>query len=1201
MPGPLAAALPLAGGLAALSPEAVAALAVLMGLPSGLVGLLADRRARERAAEQLAPLWPWLSKYTLAGRAATAWWGPDVAEREAPPIAGLEFIPWMEFVVSPTGDGQKGPGDEPQGPKVPAGIIAGLLAGAGLAAGTEGQTGEYPYTIQSQLPVLWLLRAADRAKGIPEEMARIAREQRRRYLELTRDFQLGPATVTRPSPSTLGTPAAPSVTPAASMPTPPAAPLPTPVSRLGLPGTQAERGEDLVLPTPPPAAAPQQVVPAPTQAAAQPGQVVTEPTVELAWPVEEAAAGEAPYLRHFSDAGVQRIRLLLSQAGPEETGVEATPPRPPERPRPAEVEPEIAARQPAAPLPQAYPGEAEPQTGAPQRLLPAPPPWQEPPAPRFLERTYPGEAEPEVMVARTAPADVRRVVDVVLDALGRAHLPPQPLEVPLPERERLNLPAPPPWEEPRPLRFAAPPERAPEPEIVQPQRQLGLPEVPPWEEPRPLQLPPPEERQPEPAPAPPSPQDTRELAEFVLDALRAIPARPLEVPLPEAERPRLPPVPAWEEPPPLRFTLPAERAPEPVVVEPAPQEAAQTVPAEPLEVPLPERQGLGLPPMPQWEEPRPLRFSPPAERAPEPVIAEPNPQDTRQIVELALDVLTNLPTYEPGPLEVPLPEQERLGLPRLPRWEPLPRAPWTRPEVRAPEPELPGPTPADTRRLADIVVDALSQMRSPVPEEPPIAPHRERLPLRPLPWEEPLPEPTFTQRVAPQPRTEEEIAREVEDIVQRIRARTGAEETRPAEPTRRVAAPPAELIIEGLSKVQPPPRQEPRVAPELPGPEVSTVRTRPSPAEAKPEVGAEPVAPWGAPGEAEAETIATPRVLPQQYPGEAEPQVKLIRPPRVAPEQQPAPPAEPAPERPPRVLPQEYPGEVEPEVGLTRPARGAPEQQPPPPAQPPPAEPPPPAAREGEAKPPAPESGPKAPENKERPFFWFPDRALEPPRGEQVAQPVKRQQEPQSREAARAQASPAAVQPEAPVYRGPDYTGWSDAQWREVTRGLGAEVGKEEGEAWIARFYMEHGAFPWQVGPFDPQGNLFDHIIAWKQSEQQVQNPRWTKVGTEGNVYARPAVVPEFWPAAYYSRYQGPTSLPSGQQGPWQASLNLGQLPPPGGPVAYVAGMEERGQPYYVPRPYHAGVPGTTENVPPPSAWQVSERLKEAWSTGWWR
>jgi hypothetical protein len=149
-------------------------------------------------------------------------------------------------------------------------------------------------------------------------------------------------------------------------------------------------------------------------------------------------------------------------------------------------------------------------------------------------------------------------------------------------------------------------------------------------------------------------------------------------------------------------------------------------------------------------------------------------------------------------------------------------------------------------------------------------------------------------------------------------------------------------------------------------------------------------------------------------------------------------------------------------------------------------------------------------------------------------------------------------------------------------------MSKAEGEAWIARFYQEHQAFPWQVGPFDPMNNLIDHLIALGQSEYAAQSGQWTKVQTEGNVYADRTPVPEFWNVAYYTRYQGPTTMPSGSPGPWQYSLGQGQLPPPAAPLFYALGLGETGQPYAVPRPWTPAPPATTEERPgPPVIWRL--------------
>ncbi|MGQ9555648.1 MAG: exonuclease domain-containing protein [Anaerolineae bacterium] len=65
------------------------------------------------------------------------------------------------------------------------------------------------------------------------------------------------------------------------------------------------------------------------------------------------------------------------------------------------------------------------------------------------------------------------------------------------------------------------------------------------------------------------------------------------------------------------------------------------------------------------------------------------------------------------------------------------------------------------------------------------------------------------------------------------------------------------------------------------------------------------------------------------------------------------------------------------------------------------------------------------------------------------------------------------------------FTGWTDAEWRAITlAAMGREMGLEEGEAWVAAFYREHGAYPWQVGPYDAANNMLDHLRVKGESER---------------------------------------------------------------------------------------------------------------------
>jgi len=152
--------------------------------------------------------------------------------------------------------------------------------------------------------------------------------------------------------------------------------------------------------------------------------------------------------------------------------------------------------------------------------------------------------------------------------------------------------------------------------------------------------------------------------------------------------------------------------------------------------------------------------------------------------------------------------------------------------------------------------------------------------------------------------------------------------------------------------------------------------------------------------------------------------------------------------------------------------------------------------------------------------------------------------------------------------RGPT-TGYTDAEAREITRTLvGREMGLNELEGWVAAFRREHGATPWQTGPFDETNNFVDHLLALGESERQVAmggGSYFTKAGREGNPMAQPAITPDFWANAYYNRYTGPTYI-TGPSGPiWMGSQSLlpGEMPPTNAPseLGYYGAMEPR--PYY--------------------------------------
>jgi hypothetical protein len=47
-------------------------------------------------------------------------------------------------------------------------------------------------------------------------------------------------------------------------------------------------------------------------------------------------------------------------------------------------------------------------------------------------------------------------------------------------------------------------------------------------------------------------------------------------------------------------------------------------------------------------------------------------------------------------------------------------------------------------------------------------------------------------------------------------------------------------------------------------------------------------------------------------------------------------------------------------------------------------------------------------------------------------------------------------------------------------------MGIEELERWVSAFAQEHGSLPWATGPFTPESNFIDHLIALGESEREV-------------------------------------------------------------------------------------------------------------------
>jgi len=148
-------------------------------------------------------------------------------------------------------------------------------------------------------------------------------------------------------------------------------------------------------------------------------------------------------------------------------------------------------------------------------------------------------------------------------------------------------------------------------------------------------------------------------------------------------------------------------------------------------------------------------------------------------------------------------------------------------------------------------------------------------------------------------------------------------------------------------------------------------------------------------------------------------------------------------------------------------------------------------------------------------------------------------------------------------------TGYTDAQAREVTRlTVGREMGIDELERWVSAFVQEHGAPPWATGPFTPESNFIDHLIALGESEREVAKggaSYYTKAGRENNVYAQPGITPDFWEPSYYQRYTGPTYAwgPGGAMGMGSRPLMPGESPPGNAPfeLAYYGELSPR--PYY--------------------------------------
>lgn len=151
--------------------------------------------------------------------------------------------------------------------------------------------------------------------------------------------------------------------------------------------------------------------------------------------------------------------------------------------------------------------------------------------------------------------------------------------------------------------------------------------------------------------------------------------------------------------------------------------------------------------------------------------------------------------------------------------------------------------------------------------------------------------------------------------------------------------------------------------------------------------------------------------------------------------------------------------------------------------------------------------------------------------------------------------------------------GWSDEDTREVTRDIvGREMSSQELNAWVDAFYREHGAYPWQIGPFDATNNFLDHLLALGDSERELAMggaSYYTKAGREGNIYAQPAITPDFWGQSYYNRYAGPTYVmgPGGPIATGTRPIMPGELPPPTAPteLAYYGSLSPR--PYYEYRP----------------------------------
>lgn len=178
--------------------------------------------------------------------------------------------------------------------------------------------------------------------------------------------------------------------------------------------------------------------------------------------------------------------------------------------------------------------------------------------------------------------------------------------------------------------------------------------------------------------------------------------------------------------------------------------------------------------------------------------------------------------------------------------------------------------------------------------------------------------------------------------------------------------------------------------------------------------------------------------------------------------------------------------------------------------------------------------------------------------------------------------------------RGPT-TGWTDAESRAISLAtVGRELGIDEIESWVSAFKREHGSYPWQTGPFDAHNNFLDHLMALGESEREVamgMASPFTKAGREGNIYAQPAITPDFWSNAYYSRYAGPTYIesPYGPINMGRQPLLPGQMPGTSWPaeLAYYGSLPPRPYYQYMPAmsPDEWGTSTATDLSAPASAW----------------